>query len=76
MFCRTLFEIGDKPFTLFIRLPVFNAAKNDFLFALIVENGYACARSYVDITVIVENLNGIFFRRLFAVKLDSESTFF
>ena len=46
MFCRTLFEIRDKPLALFIRLPVFNAAKNDFLFALIVENGSLLCKYY------------------------------
>ena len=69
MFCRTLFEIGDKPLTLFIRLPVFNAAEDDFLFAFIVENGDVRTRLYVDVSLIVKYLYGILCRRGIAVEL-------
>ena len=76
MFCRTLFEIGDKPLTLFIRLPVFNAAEDDFLFAFIVENGDVRTRLYVDVSLIVKYLYGISCRRGIAVELYVQRSLF
>ena len=60
---------------LFFALPL-GAAEDDLLLDLIVQNSDVLARLYVDVSLIVEYLNGILFFGLSAVKFDVQRALF
>ena len=75
-FCRALCKIRNAAGGLLFFASPFGAAEDYLLFAPLVKNGNVLARLYVDVSLIVEYLNGILFFGLCAVEFDVQRTLF